>query len=105
MVRARWDVVWDRVRSGRHMAVIGASMVPPAPRDLAVLRVSCEGPGTSGGALTVACRQVEQLLGEEPVLPEPGREPFEPGLRHRFLGDLPWQPIDARQVTQEPMAQ
>jgi hypothetical protein len=38
---------------------------------------------------------VEQLLGEELLSPDAGREPFETGLRHRFLGDMPRPSIDA----------
>jgi tetratricopeptide (TPR) repeat protein len=38
---------------------------------------------------------VEQLLGEELLPPEPGQAATETGLRHRFLGDFPGQPLDA----------
>lgn len=98
IVQERWEAVWDRVRAGRHTVVIGVHTLPPAPRDLQVLRVHCEASGTSGGALEAARRKVEQLLGEELLSPESGREPFETGLRHRFLGDMPRPSIEVRLV-------
>jgi hypothetical protein len=95
MTQDGWTAVWERLRAGRHVVVISPGTLPTAPSDLQVLRVSCELPGTSGGALEAARHKVEQLLGEELVSPEPGQGPRETGLRHRFLGDLPGQPMEA----------
>ena len=95
MVQERWEVVWERSRAGRHTVVIGPHTLPPAPPDLQVLRVRCDTPGTSGGALDAAHRVVADLLGEELRAPEPGRAAFEQGLRQRFLGDLPGPSLDA----------
>jgi hypothetical protein len=95
MAKDSWDAVWERVRLGRHVAVIGPGVLPPTPSDLTVLHVHCEIGATSWGALDAACRKVEQLLGEELLPPESVREPFAMGLRHRFLGDMPGQSLDA----------
>lgn len=95
MAQEKWAAVWERVRSGRHAVVIGPATPPAAPHDLRVLHVCCEASHTSGGVLDAALRKVEDLLGE-PLLPsEPGRASFELGLRHRFLGDAPGQPLEA----------
>ena len=94
----RWDVVWERSRAGQHTVVIGPDTLPPAPRDLQVLYVRCDAPGTSGGVLDAAYRRVVQFLGEERLDPEPGRAPFAQGLRQRFLGDMPGPSLDARLV-------
>jgi tetratricopeptide (TPR) repeat protein len=90
-----WEAVWERGRAGRHTIVIGPDTLPPAPSDLQVLRVRCDTPGSSGGVLDAARRRVAQLLGEEVLAPEPGRAPFEPGLRQRFWGDMPGPSLDA----------
>lgn len=94
MTQDIWTAVWERLRAGRHVVVISPGTLPSEPSDLRVLRVNCEFPGTSGGALDAAHRQVAQLLGEELWPPEPGQTPRETGLRHRFLGELPGQPMD-----------
>jgi tetratricopeptide (TPR) repeat protein len=98
MVQERWEVVWERSRAGRHTVVIGPDTLPPAPSDLQVLCVRCDAPGTIGGVLDAAHRRVAQLLGEEVPAPEPGRVPFEQGLRQRFLGAMPGPSLDARLV-------
>ena len=95
MTQDIWTAVWERLRAGKHVVVISPGTLPSEPSDLRVLRVNCEFPGTSGGALDAARRKVAQLLGEELWPAEPGQAPRETGLRHRFLGDLPGQPMDA----------
>jgi hypothetical protein len=74
MTNDLWNAMWERVRSGRHAVIIGPGMLPPAPSDLKLVQVSCEIPGTSGGALDAAHHKVLQLLGEEllPSGPMPG---------------------------------
>ena len=95
MAQDIWTAVWERLRAGKHVAVISPGTLPSEPNDLWVLRVNCEFPGTSGGALDAARRKVAQLLGEELWPAEPGQAPRETGLRHRFLGEFPGQPMDA----------
>jgi len=87
--------VWERIRAGRHTMVIGPDRLPAAPSDLQVLRVCCDAPGTRGGLLDVAYRTVAQRLGEEPWSPETVREPLTMSTRHRFMGDMPGQPLEA----------
>jgi hypothetical protein len=95
MVTNTWEAVWARVRAGKHVIITGAARLPPAPSDLLVISVSCEAFGASNSVLQVVLRKLEQLLGEALLPSESRRESFEVGLRHRFLGDMPGQPMDA----------
>ncbi len=95
MAQEIWEVVWERVRAGRHTVVTGLGTLPPAPYDLQVLTVHCEAPDTRSGALDAALRHMEYFLGEALLPAEPMREPFEIGLRQRFFGDMPGQPIES----------
>jgi hypothetical protein len=69
MGQERWEVAWERSRTGRHTVVIGPDTLPPAPSDLQVLHVRCHAPGTIGGVLDAAHRRVAQLLGKEVRVP------------------------------------
>src|SRR5215831_18163355 len=95
MMQERWEVVWERSRAGRHTVVVGPHTLPPAPPDLNILQVHCEAYGLSGGALEAARRAVADCLGEAMPATEPQSAAFEPGLRRRFLGDVPAPSLDA----------
>ena len=95
MAQETWEVVWERVRTGKHVVVIGSGTLPAAPRDLQVFSMHCEALGTSGSVLHAVLGKLEHLLGQELRSTEPVRGALETGLRQRFSGDIPGQSIDA----------
>jgi hypothetical protein len=95
MAQETWEAVWERVRAGKHVVVIGPGMLPAAPRDLQVFAMHCEALSTSGSVLHAVLRNLEHLLGQELQSATPGRGALDTGLRQRFSGDIPGQAIDA----------
>jgi hypothetical protein len=95
MARNTWEMVWERVRAGKHVIVTGAGTLPAAPHDLQVLSVNCQALPAGASVLDAVLRKLEQLLGEALLPAEPVRQPLESGLRQRFGGDMPGQSLDA----------
>lgn len=95
MVKNTWDAVWERVRAGQHVIVLGPETLPSVPSDLQVLHVHCDVLGTSGSVLDAVLQKLEQLLGEAPPRAAAAPKPPGSGLRQRFSGDMPGQSIDA----------
>lgn len=82
------DDLWERVRAGRHTAVLGISPGEP-PVGVRVVRVRCDIPPTTLGPLHEARRKVELLLGSQTPLFDQARDRMVQGLRRRLLGDVP----------------
>ena len=80
--------VWERARRGKHTVVLGLALAPP-PQDLRVVRVSCDVPPTTLGALADARDRIERILGTSAPLVEAARARVLTGLRRHLLGDLP----------------
>lgn len=85
--------IWERLRSGRHAALVGMAMTS-APAGLRLIRVSCDVPPSTLGPLHDARRRLEAVLGEAPLLDQ-ARERVLGGLRRRLLGEEPAGEIDA----------
>lgn len=84
------DQLWERVRAGRHTAVLGVSPgEPPSSSGVRVVRVRCDVPPTTLGPLHEARRKVEHLLGSGTPLFDQARDRMMQGLRRRLLGDVP----------------
>jgi tetratricopeptide (TPR) repeat protein len=93
------DDLWERVRAGRHTAVLGVSPgEPAAPPGVRVVRVRCDVPHATLGPLHEAQRKVERLLGVGAPLLGQARERVVQGLRRRFLGDVPAMAVEAALV-------
>ena len=82
------DELWERVRSGKHTAVLGLLPADPPPT-WRVVRVRCDVPPSTLGLLHEARNKVEHLLGSHPPLLDQARDRMVSGLRRRLLGDLP----------------
>ncbi|MCA9663660.1 MAG: hypothetical protein KC486_35345, partial [Myxococcales bacterium] len=88
------DGVWERIRGGRHAALVG--MEPPAiPDDLRAIRIRCDAPPSTFGPLLEARRGIEAVLGDEVPLVAQARERVFSGLRRHLFGDLPQTGADA----------
>ncbi len=84
------DDLWERVRGGKHTAVLGSSPEDPPPvRGVRVVRVRCDVPPSTLGPLHEARQKVEHLLGSHPPLLDQARDRMVSGLRRRLLGDVP----------------
>jgi tetratricopeptide (TPR) repeat protein len=84
------DELWDRVRSGRHAAVLGFAPGEPSPAlGMRVVRVRCDGPPSTLGPLHDARRRIEAVLGNPPPRFVEVRDRMVSGLRRRLLGDVP----------------
>jgi tetratricopeptide (TPR) repeat protein len=87
------DDLWDRVRSGRHAAVVGLAPGEPSPASgasaMRVVRVRCDGPPTTLGPLHDARRRIDAVLGHPPARFEEVRDRMVSGLRRRLLGEEP----------------
>jgi tetratricopeptide (TPR) repeat protein len=84
------DELWDRVRGGRHAAVLGVAPGEPAPAlGLRVVRVRCDGPPSTLGPLHDARRRIDAVLGHPSARLGDVRERVVSGLRRRLLGDVP----------------
>ena len=84
------DELWDRVRSGRHAAVVGLAPGEPSPAlGMRVVRVRCDGPPSTLGPLHDARRRIEAVLGTPPARLVEVRDRMVSGLRRRLLGDVP----------------
>ena len=90
------DAVWERVRGGRHVALVGLGM-PTLPGDIRAIRVSCDGPPSTFGPLALAQRRIEAVLGESEGLPLAAlaRSRVVSGLRRHLFGELSHGGADA----------
>jgi len=89
------DELWERVRAGRHTAVLGVSPGEPPPSSgVRCVRVRCDVPATTLGPLGEARRKVELLLGGSTPLFDQARDRMVQGLRRRLLGDVPAPEIE-----------
>lgn len=84
------EKVWERIRSGRHTAVLGTlpSELPSSCAFYAV-RVSGDGAKRALGPLLEARHRVEQLLGGPVPILDQAAERVWTGLRRRLLGEVP----------------
>lgn len=84
------EKVWERIRSGRHTAVLGSlpSELPSSCAFYAV-RVSGDGAKRALGPLLEARHRVEQLLGGPVPILDQAAERVWTGLRRRLLGEVP----------------
>ena len=84
------DRIWDRIRQGRHTAVIGSLPADlPATCGFYAVRVSCSGPPRALGPMLDARQRVEELLGgPQPILDQAAARVWT-GLRRRLLGEVP----------------
>ncbi|MBK8254756.1 MAG: hypothetical protein IPK82_19110 [Polyangiaceae bacterium] len=80
--------VWERVRRGKHSALLGVPLSDP-PADLRVVRVSCDLASSTLGPLLEARDRVERIVGTETPFVEAARARVLTGLRRHLLGDLP----------------
>lgn len=80
--------VWERVRRGKHSALLGVPLTDP-PADLRVVRVSCDLASSTLGPLLEARDRVERIVGTETPFVEAARARVLTGLRRHLLGDLP----------------
>jgi len=93
------DELWDRIRAGRHTAVLGLSPgEPQASSGVRVVRVRCDVQHTTLGPLHEAQGKVEHLLGSPVPLFAQAREHMVQGLRRRLLGDAPAPAIEGALV-------
>ena len=93
------DELWERVRAGRHTAVLGLPPGEPAASpELCLVRVRCDVPHGTLGPLHEAQRKVEHLLGSAEPLLEQARHHVVEGLRRRLLGDPPAQALEGALV-------
>ncbi len=84
------DDLWQRVRDGKHTAVLGSSPEDPPPASgIRVIRVRCDVPPSTLGPLHEARHKVEHLLGTHSPLLDQARDRMVSGLRRRLLGDVP----------------
>ncbi len=90
------DAVWERIRGGRHVALVGLGM-PTVPGDIRAIRVSCDGPPSTFGPLALAQRRIEGVLGEGEGLPLAAyaRSRVVSGLRRHLFGELSHGGADA----------
>jgi tetratricopeptide (TPR) repeat protein len=82
--------IWDRIRLGRHTAVIG-SLPAELPQGCGfyAVRISCSGPQRALGPMLDARQRVEELLGgPQPILDQAAARVWT-GLRRRLLGEVP----------------
>ena len=87
---AHMDDLWERVRGGKHTAVLGTSPGDPPPAlGIRLVRVRCDVPPSTLGPLHDARQKVEHLLGNHPPLLDQARFRMVSGLRRRLLGDVP----------------
>lgn len=84
------DELWERVRAGRHTAVLGISPgEPPPSAGVRLVRVRCDVLRAPLGPLTEAQRKIEHLLGSDTPLLDQARDRMVQGLRRRLLGEIP----------------
>lgn len=84
------EKIWDRIRVGRHTAVIG-SLPAELPQGCGfyAVRISCSGPQRALGPMLDARQRVEELLGgPQPILDQAAARVWT-GLRRRLLGEVP----------------
>ncbi|MCB9700926.1 MAG: hypothetical protein H6711_03420 [Myxococcales bacterium] len=86
--------IWERIRGGRHGALVGLAM-PAVPGDIRAIRVSCDVPPSTFGPLLEARRRIEAVLGEDVPLVSQARERVVSGLRRHLFGELPQTGTDA----------
>jgi len=81
--------LWERVRRGKHTALIGQVDAGEAPPDILLLEVDCDLGGPPLRPLLTLCERVEALLGDEKVDDnEAAGEPhFSSGLLRRMQGE------------------
>lgn len=84
------DKVWERIRGGRHTAVLGSLPADlPAGCGFYAVRVSCAGTLPALGPLRQARAQIEELLGGPLPILDQAAERVWTGLRRRLLGEVP----------------
>lgn len=84
------DRIWDRIRQGRHTAVIGSLPAElPSSCGFYAVRVACNGPHRALGPMLDARQRVEELLGgPQPIFDQAAARVWT-GLRRRLLGEVP----------------
>lgn len=93
------DELWQRVRAGRHSAVLGISPgEPPPTAGVRLVRVRCDVLRAPLGPLTEARRKIEHLLGSDTPLLDQARDRMVQGLRRRLLGEIPAREADGSVV-------
>jgi tetratricopeptide (TPR) repeat protein len=96
------ESLWERVRAGKHTALLGVpglpSGEPTAALGVRVVRVRCDGPPTTLGPLEESRRKIELTLGSHTPLLDQARDRMVAGLRRRLLGDDRTFEVDARVV-------
>jgi tetratricopeptide (TPR) repeat protein len=84
------DELWERVRAGKHTALVGlAPGEPPPGLGARLLWVRCDLPPTTLGPLHEARRTIDHLLGRKAPLFDQARDRMVSSLRRRLLGDVP----------------
>jgi tetratricopeptide (TPR) repeat protein len=84
------QALWQRIYSGRHAALVGATPPEPPPSmGLLVVRVRCDVPPTTLGPLLDARAKIERLLGGTTPILDQAKDRVVAGLRRRLLGDMP----------------
>lgn len=80
--------LWERVRQGKHTALIGHVDAGEAPDDILLLEVDCDLGGPPLRPLISLCRRVEALLGDRSGddSADSGGTHLTSGLRHRISG-------------------
>jgi tetratricopeptide (TPR) repeat protein len=100
MTSEQCKLLWDRVRAGRHVALVGRATIPPVPSDLKAIRVDCAASSTTGGVLGEVHRKVAQLLGSDWPAPDPAIDPPAAGPQHRLIGSLPARSMETALVAE-----
>ena len=83
------DELWERVRSGKHTAVLGLSAADPPPT-LRVVRVRCDVPPSTLGPAPRGTAEGRAPARQPPAAPRSGATiAWSPGWRRPPLGDVP----------------
>jgi tetratricopeptide (TPR) repeat protein len=81
------EKLWERVREGRHTAIIGPLPTPP-PGAFCLLRVGCDVPRQPLAPVLEAQRKAQEILGSATPLIDQAADRVLTGLRRRLLGDF-----------------
>lgn len=81
------EKLWERVREGRHTAIIGPLPAPPTGA-FCLLRVGCDVPRQPLAPILEAQRKAQDILGGATPLIDQAADRVLTGLRRRLLGDF-----------------
>lgn len=87
---SKLERIWERIRAGRHTAVIGELPQDlPSTSGFYAVRVACGGAPRALGPLLEAQKRAEELIGVPQPMFDQAAERVRLGLRRRLLGEMP----------------